>query len=136
MTDSHIVWQVRQAVPAQPSQLLIGDCLYAIADSGVASCLDAKTGEVLWKKRVGGSFSASPIFAEGHIYCFSQEGVTTVFAVGPEYKVLAENSLEGELKASPAVSGRRSSSVPARIFTGSNSHRPEDSTRCSQSITN
>ena len=53
-----------------------------------------------------GNYAASPIYADGRIYCFGQDGTTTVLEPGPEYKVLAVNHLEGELKASPAVAGR------------------------------
>lgn len=106
VTDSNVVWRIRQAVPAQPSVLLIDDCLYTIADSGIVSCIDAQTGNVIWKNRMGGNYAASPIYTDRRIYCFGQDGTTTVLEPGPEYKVLAVNQLEGELKASPAVAGR------------------------------
>jgi outer membrane protein assembly factor BamB len=105
VTDSHVVWQIRQGVPAQPSLLLIGDHLYAVTDMGVALCIHATTGDVVWRQRMGGNFAASPVFAGGHMYFFSQEGVATVLRPGPEYTVVAENRLDGELKASPAVVG-------------------------------
>ena len=94
-----------QGMPAQPSLLLIGNSLYAISDGGVAVCIDARTGEIVWKHRMGGNFAASPIYADGRMYFFSQDATTTVLEPGPEYKVLAENQLDGELKASPAVAG-------------------------------
>ncbi len=105
VTDTHVEWRIVQGMPAQPSLLLIGDSLYAVNDNGVAVCIDAKTGEVHWKHRVGGNFAASPIYVDGRIYCFSQDATTTVLEPGPEYKVLAENHLDGELKASPAAAG-------------------------------
>jgi len=105
VTNSHIVWSLRQGVPAQPSPLLIGDRLYTISDLGIASCVDARTGSVHWKQRLGGNFSASPLFAAGRIYFFNQEGTTTVIDAGPEFRELAVNRLDGELKASPAVAG-------------------------------
>ncbi len=103
VTQSHVVWSVRQGAPAQPSPLLIGDHLYTITDLGVVSCLDAHTGAVVWRNRLGGNYAASPLYADGRIYCFSEEGTTTVLAPGPKYKVLAVNELEGQVKASPAV---------------------------------
>ncbi len=106
VTDSHVAWQVRQGVPAQPSLLLIDDLLYAVTDLGVAECLNAKTGDMVWKNRLGGNFAASPIYADGRVYFFGQDGTTTVLAPGPEYKILAVNQLDGELKASPAIVGR------------------------------
>jgi hypothetical protein len=103
VTDSHIAWQMRQGVPAQPSLLLIGPYLYGVTDLGVALCLNATTGEQVWKERLGGSFTASPIYANGRIYYFGQDGATSVIAPGGEYEVLATNTLDGELKATPAV---------------------------------
>jgi outer membrane protein assembly factor BamB len=103
VTESHVVWTVRQGAPAQPSPLLIGDYLYTITDLGVVSCLDAHTGAIVWRNRLGGNYAASPLYADGRIYCFSEEGTTTVLAAGPAYQVLATNELDGQLKASPAV---------------------------------
>ena len=106
VTGSHMVWTIDQSVPAQPSLLLIDECLYTIADSGIASCIEAQTGKVIWRHRVGGNYAASPLYADGRIYCFAQDGRTTVLAPGLEYQVLARNLLDGEVKASPAVAGR------------------------------
>ncbi len=106
VTDTHVVWKIVQGIPAQPSLLLIGTSLYAVTDGGVAICINAQTGEINWKHRLGGNFAASPVHADGRMYFFSQDATTTVLEPGPAYKVLAENHLEGELKASPAVAGR------------------------------
>jgi outer membrane protein assembly factor BamB len=103
VTQSHVVWTMRQGAPAQPSPLLIGDHLYTITDLGVVSCLDAHTGAILWRNRLGGNYAASPLYAADRIYCFSEEGTTTVLAAGADYQVLATNELEGQVKASPAV---------------------------------
>jgi outer membrane protein assembly factor BamB len=105
VTDSHVAWKITRGVPAQPSLLLIDDSLYGISDGGVAVCMDAKSGEIRWQHRLGGNFAASPLYANGRIYCFSQDATTTVMRPGPECEVLAENQLDGELKASPAVAG-------------------------------
>jgi outer membrane protein assembly factor BamB len=103
VTNSHVAWRQRQGVPSKPSQLLIGDLIYMIHDSGVATCLDAKTGEIVWRERVGGKFTASPLYADGRIYLFDQDGKTTVIAPGREYKQLAENHLDAGFMASPAT---------------------------------
>ena len=103
VTESHVAWQMQQGVPAQPSLLLIGPYLYGVTDLGVALCLQATTGEQVWKERLGGSFAASPIYANGRIYYFAQDGTTSVIQPGTEFKVLATNTLDGEIKATPAV---------------------------------
>jgi outer membrane protein assembly factor BamB len=75
-----------------------------VNDDGVASCVDAETGDVVWKKRIGGRHWASPIYAAGRLYFFSDDGETTVLAPGREFKELATNTLNDGFMASPAVS--------------------------------
>jgi outer membrane protein assembly factor BamB len=105
VTDSHVAWSYDGAVPHRSSPILVGDYVFLVDDNGVAACVAAKTGEEVWRKRVGGNFSASPICADGRIYFFDQEGKSTVIAASPEYEVIAENELEDGFMASPAVSG-------------------------------
>jgi outer membrane protein assembly factor BamB len=104
-----VKWQAVKAVPSRPSLLLDGELLYMVSDEGIASCLDAATGKVHWSERLDGEFSASPVLADGHIYCCNQIGKTFVLATGKTFNVVAENRL-GERKddgfmASPAVAG-------------------------------
>ena len=106
VTKSHVVWSVRKAVPNNPSPLLVGNELYMVSDKGIGSCLDARTGKLHWRERLGGNYSASPIFADGRIYFPNEEGVTTVLAPGPRFRKLASNKLNGRIMASPAVSGK------------------------------
>jgi len=106
VTDSHVVWRIRKGMPSTPSLLLVGDLLYMVNDKGVALCVEAKTGQVVWQERVGGNFSASPVFADGRIYFFNHDAVATVIQPGREYKALAVNTLNGDMMASPAVVGK------------------------------
>lgn len=103
VTYSHVAWRQKKGVPSKPSQLLIGDLIYMVHDRGVATCLEAKTGEIVWRERVGGHYTASPLYADGRIYLFDEEGKTTVIAPGREYKQLAENHLDSGFMASPAT---------------------------------
>ena len=105
ITATHVVWQFTRSVPNKPSILLVDDLIYMVNDVGIASCVEAKTGALVWQSRVGGTFSASPLYAEGRIYLFDEDGKTTVLASGREFKVLAENQLENGFMASPAVIG-------------------------------
>ncbi|HEV8482945.1 MAG TPA: PQQ-binding-like beta-propeller repeat protein [Blastocatellia bacterium] len=105
VTKTHIAWSLKRAVPLTPSPLLVGEELYLINDGGIASCLDARTGNEYWRVRLGGSHSASPIYADGRIYFLSEEGESVVIAPGRQYKVLATNQVDGETLASMAVSG-------------------------------
>ena len=104
VTKSNIAWKLSRAIPRTPSPLLVGDELYIVTDNGVATCIDAKTGEELWRARLDGNYSASPIYADGRIYFLSEEGVSIVIAPGRQLKHLATNQLEGPTLASMAVS--------------------------------
>jgi outer membrane protein assembly factor BamB len=76
-----------------------------IDDGGIASCLEAKTGTEVWRERIGGNYSASPLLAEGRIYFFSEEGKTTVVEANRSFKKIAENQLADGFMASPAAAG-------------------------------
>jgi outer membrane protein assembly factor BamB len=105
VTSTHVAWRVTRGVPNKPSLLLSGDLLFMIGDAGIAQCLDARSGREVWRARVGGSYSASPLLAGGRIYFFSEEGKTTVIEAGRTFTVLAENHLDDGFMASPAVDG-------------------------------
>ncbi|MHC4595440.1 MAG: PQQ-like beta-propeller repeat protein [Planctomycetota bacterium] len=106
VTGTHIVWESANDVPKVPSMLYVSPFLFLITESGVAKCLRAATGEVLWRERLEGRYSASPIWSDGRIYFLSEKGKTTVVQAEPEFKVLAENELKEKCSASPAVSQR------------------------------
>ena len=106
VTDSHVAWKVRSNVPTRGSVLLHDGLIYMVDDGGIASCLEAATGKKVWGKRIGGEYSASPLYADGRIYFFSQDGKTTAIAPGREMKVLGESKLDEGFMASPAVSGK------------------------------
>lgn len=103
VTDTHVEWTVMQGIPAKPSPLLHDGLIYVIADSGIASCFDAGDGRQIWKKRIGGDYSSSPILAGGHIYFASHDGQVTVLKPGREGEIVAENQIDGKVMASPAV---------------------------------
>jgi outer membrane protein assembly factor BamB len=104
VTASHVAWTIRKGAALTPSPLLVGDELYMLSDSGMASCLDAKTGKAHWQERIGGNYSASPLYADGKIYCQSEEGTAVVLKAGKRFAVLARNSLGERSLASYAVS--------------------------------
>ena len=104
VTDTHVAWTLTRGAPFTPSPLLVGDELFVISDLGVLTCVDAKTGKVHWQERIGGNYSASPIFADGRIYFLSEEGTTTVIAPGKTFQRLAASELDGATLASMAVS--------------------------------
>ncbi len=104
VTKTHIAWESTDDVSKIPSMLYVSPFLFLVTETGVAKCLRAETGEVLWRERLGGRYSASPIWAEGRIYFLSEKGKTTVVQAGGEFKIIAENELNEKCSASPAVS--------------------------------
>jgi outer membrane protein assembly factor BamB len=105
ITTSHKVWSTDQG-PDVPTPATDGKYIYILNDRGLVWCRDAKTGAEIWgNQRVRtGTYSASPVIADGKVYVISEDGVTTVFAAGPEFKVLAENDLADYTLSSPAIS--------------------------------
>ncbi|MBN2132234.1 MAG: PQQ-binding-like beta-propeller repeat protein, partial [Sedimentisphaerales bacterium] len=104
VSETHLAWQSQDDVPRVPSMLYVAPHLYVLTESGVARCLQAATGKVVWRERLAGKFSASPVWAEGRVYFLAEKGTMTVVAAGAEFKVLAENQLDGRFCASPAIS--------------------------------
>jgi outer membrane protein assembly factor BamB len=101
--DDAVVWTYERGVSLTPSLLVAGNELYFVADNGVASCLDARTGKAHWTERLAGGFSASPVFAHGRLYFVNEEGVTYVVSANKSFELLATNQLEERTLASPAV---------------------------------
>lgn len=105
LPGTDIVWREKKNVPNKPSILVHDDLLFMVDDAGIASCLEAKTGALLWRERVLGSQSASPLLADGKIYFFAEHGIVTVVEAARTFQKLAENKFESGFMASPAVSG-------------------------------
>ena len=103
VTDTHIAWQVNKFVPYNPSMLAVDDVLYAVSDNGIATAREIESGRLIWRHRLGGNYSASPIFADGKIYMLSEEGICTVIEPGNEYRELATNDFGERTFASFAV---------------------------------
>ena len=108
ITTSHVLWSTANG-PDVPTPVTDGKYFYVVNDKGIVFCLDAKTGtEVYGQQRLKpGTYSASPVLADGKIYVTNEDGVTTVFAAGPKFEVLAENPLNDYVLSSPAISDGR-----------------------------
>ena len=104
VTETHIAWKSTEDVPKVPSMLYARPFLFLITEGGVAKCLRATTGEVIWRERLDPKYSASPVWAEGRIYFLSEKGTTTVIEAGPEFKIVVRNELDEKCCASPAIS--------------------------------
>lgn len=105
VTESHRVFQFNDG-PDVPTPVSDGKYFYSINDRGIVYCLDAKTGQQIYggERIKPGTYSASPILADGKLYITSEEGLTTVLAAGPKFEILAENSIPEYVLSSIAVS--------------------------------
>jgi outer membrane protein assembly factor BamB len=103
-----LLWRENTSIPEVPSPLLYKGRLFLVRNGGVATCLDAATGKVIYRARLGapGAYFASPIAADGRVYMASSEGVITVIAAdGNQLKVLARNEVGEDLISTPAIAG-------------------------------
>lgn len=104
-----ILWRENTAIPEVPSPLLYEGRLYLARNGGVITCLDAQTGKLIYRARVGstGVYYASPVAAAGRVYVTSGEGIVTVFAAGKDkLETLARNDLGEDIVATPAIAGK------------------------------
>jgi outer membrane protein assembly factor BamB len=99
-----VVWTEKRSVPMIPSLVYARPYLYGVTQDGFAQCLEAATGKAVWHQRLGESYSASPLYAEGKLYLLSDSGKTTVLKTGKAFKVLARNALGERCQASAAAS--------------------------------
>jgi len=130
ITRTHLAWQFDRG-PDVPSPASDGTRLFLVTDNGVVYALDLKTGAVVWgpERLKSGTYSASPVVADGRVYVTNEEGLTSVFAAGPKFELLAENPLSDYTLSSPAISegqifirtaehlvaiGKRKESAPTR----------------------
>ncbi len=108
VTESRRLWQYEKFTPDCPTPLVYQGHAYLVRDDGIATCLDAKTGEVRWHKRIGrGTFKASPVAAAGRVYFAAESGDCIVAKAGPDDVVIAENHLDSSFTATPALVGNR-----------------------------
>jgi outer membrane protein assembly factor BamB len=80
--------------------------IYTAAEENYVTCLEAATGQMVWTEKIGGKYAGSPVYADGRLYFFSQQGTTTVLKPGRTFEVLATSTLDDGFMASPAVSGK------------------------------
>lgn len=105
--SGEVVWENNVRVYV-PSLLLYDGILFGVADAGVAMCWEAATGKELWKGRLGGTFSSSPVMVGKHIFVVNEAGEGFVFTANPnEFELVAKNQLGDEVFATPTICGSR-----------------------------
>jgi len=104
VTDTHVAWRTNRGAAYVPSPIFAGPYLLVVADSGIASCFNAKTGKRHWMERLPGGHSPSTVSADGLVYFTSDRGVTTIVRPGKMFNIIARNELGEQISASPAIS--------------------------------
>ncbi len=106
VTESHLVWSHNDG-PDVPTPATDGRFVYVVRDNGVVFCLDAKTGRRVYgpQRLKSGTYSGSPVVADGKVYVTNEDGVTSVFRTGPVFELLAENDLDDYTLSTPAIAG-------------------------------
>ncbi len=104
VTDSHLAWSVDRRIPKTPSFLLVNGQVVVLDDGGFLSGFDMKTGKEVWRERLAGNFSASPLLCGDTLYCLTEDGIVYVLELKKDgAEVLAEIDMGDRLFASPAV---------------------------------
>lgn len=114
---SQVRWREKVAVPEVTSPLYYRDRVYMVKDGGIVTCLDASTGKLKYRGRLGapGSYFASPVAADGKIYAASRQGALTIFAAGDKLDVLSRADLGESIMATPAL-------ADGKIYLRTDSH--------------
>lgn len=107
VTESHVQWHTKDVRCYVPSPVLAGNALFVADDRGTASAFDTKTGEKIWKERMGRHYSASLIATKSHVFFVADDGITKVVKAGEKPKVVEENPLGEFSFASPAIANGR-----------------------------
>jgi outer membrane protein assembly factor BamB len=94
----------RSVAPYVPSPIIVEDFLFLFMDSGVVSCLELKTGKILWKERPGGPIYGSPICVGNNLYCISKDGKVIVITVSPMFQLNGIYDLGEGSFSTPAMS--------------------------------
>jgi len=105
VTASHVSWQMDRAVPFNPSLVAVGDDVYCLADNGILSCIEGRTGKLNFQERCTGPASASILHADGKLFLLDERGQGVVVQAGRTMRILAKNELGERSLASQAVIG-------------------------------
>jgi outer membrane protein assembly factor BamB len=107
------LYRLVMGIPYVPTPLIVGDFMYLLGDGGILKCVQLATGTEIYNERVTGTegrstkYFASPVAADGKIYCASQTGDVVVVKAGPRFEILATNKLDSAINATPAIADGR-----------------------------
>jgi outer membrane protein assembly factor BamB len=102
-----LAYTIRRSAPYVPTSISVGELLFLWEDEGTVTCLEARTGEVRWRERVGKHYFSSPVYVDGRLFCVSTTGEVVVIKASDRFELLARNPLNETTHSTPAVSGGR-----------------------------
>jgi outer membrane protein assembly factor BamB len=105
VTDSHVDWVQQKSIGSKPSPVLVGNRLFDVTDDGILERIDVDSGEIVWRERLGGKFSASLLATAKYLSAFDHDGKGYVYTVADDPQVVSVNTLPDGCNASPAVIG-------------------------------
>ena len=103
IAGTNIIWRIQTPILQLSTPVIRNGYIYTVDTKSILMCLNSKTGEAIWSKRVLGKYNSSPVYAAGKIYFSSTRGETIVIKEGPQLDILAENKLDGEIWTTPAI---------------------------------
>lgn len=105
VTETHVAWALHRGIPEVPSPLLYRGRIYLACDGGILCCVNATTGELVYRQRLGapGHYRASPVVADGYAYVVSEEGVVSVVATGDTFQIIHQWPMDELVAATPAI---------------------------------
>lgn len=103
VTATHVDWIQKKSIGSKPSPVLVEGRLFDVTDDGIMQRIDLTNGEIVWRQRLGGKFSASLVASSTHVYAFDHDGMGYVFTVADEPELVASNKLPDGCNASPAI---------------------------------
>ena len=106
VTTTNVIWKFSENVPGISTPVISNGMIFMINEKGILSCLDAKTGKLIWKEKLQGSYSFNfaPASIEGNIFLTDMDGVTTVIKADKKFQIVSKNKLEGKFIARLVVS--------------------------------
>ncbi len=100
---AEVAFQFERRMPLCTTPIVVGNLMFLISDEGIGTCVDARTGQVHWQQRIGGTYYASPVSTGTHIYCASTQGDVVVLAATAEFKEVGKSPLGEGTHATPAI---------------------------------
>lgn len=105
--ESKLAFKIATQAPYVPTSVARNDLLFLMSDGGIATCVNLKSGDVHWQKRVGGNYSSSLVRANDKLYCTTMDGEVVVLAASKDFEELGRSSLGAETRSTPAIAGGR-----------------------------